>query len=1278
MHGGFIVKIAAKKVCKGMLLWAITLIAILSFSINVWAASTPYEVTKSGGALIRTSYSESASSVRRAATGSIVWVVSSKKNSAGNTWYKLSDGYWIYSKNVKKHSCSWSWVSGNDPTCTASGVQNYKCNKCGQTKKSTSAAYGHNYSGNVCTRCGGWNTSSLKSKSTVNNVKYCVVSQSAKVRSGPYEKCSAVNTLYKGTDIVVTQKVVNAMGNTWYKYSGGYIFEDHVKNHSSCSWNSGTITKNATCTSTGTKVQNCTICGKSKTTTISKISHKYSGNVCTGCGCWDTSSLKSKRTIDNVKYCVVSQSAKVRSGPYEKCSAVNTLYKGTDIVITEKVVNAQGNTWYKYSGGYIFEDHVKNHSSCSWNSGTITKNATCTSTGTKVQNCIICGKSKTTTISKTGHKYSGNVCTGCGCWDTSSLKSKSTVDNVKYCVVSGSAKIRSGPYEKCGLVKALSKGTEIVVTQKVVNASGNIWYKCSDGYIFEDHVKKHSSCSWDSGKITQKATCISTGTKVQTCTLCGKTKTTTVEKTNHSYKDYVCTTCGVWKTSSLESKTKIDNVEYCVVSKSAKIRSGPYEDCSVVKKIAKGTDIVITQKVVNAKGSTWYKCSDGYIFEDHVKKHTSCSWDSGKVTKKATCTSTGTKVQECKVCEKEKITTIAKIKHHYSDNVCTGCGGWKTSSLKSKKTIDNVKYCVVSRSAKVRSGPYEKCSTVKTVSKGTDIVIIEKVVNAQGNTWYKCSDGYIFSDHVKKHSSCSWNSGTVIKKASCTSTGTKIQKCKICEKSKTVTIPAHNYEDYVCKKCGAWDTSSLKSKKSMDNVKFCVVSKNAKVHTGPYGKTETTKTLPKKTIIKVTEKVVNAGGSTWYKYSGGYIYSDYIREHIFTCGVCQSCNKVQNENDAIAKFERTKGKKTAKIAVKFSDKLFLNNSTEFSNEICRISAAGMAASYGCEDDATGFGAAFLKKCGFDHIECKNSSSEESVAEYGKNDHARYIIGWKAISGTDTILVGVLVNGYTENSYEWISNFNVGEWGLHKGFSRAANEVTQKVNEYIKMQGIDTNNMKIWITGHSRGAAVTGMTAANLNDEYGTENVFAYGFATPNGVPTTMANSVPKRISEKICTDNIFNIVNKSDFVPYVVPESWDFTKYGRTIELGVGDNTKKAYSQLAKDSYNGLSVGQRIEIISDFCAYAEDRIAYNSEKNRWGLTPSDFGEAVGLFMSEDDALLGPLVEVGLTQAGLGKKLYDNKPKITEAHCVETYLALVNAQTPSKHLKTESDCKVCNP
>ena len=219
-------------------------------------------------------------------------------------------------------------------------------------------------------------------------------------------------------------------------------------------------------------------------------------------------------------------------------------------------------------------------------------------------------------------------------------------------------------------------------------------------------------------------------------------------------------------------------------------------------------------------------------------------------------------------------------------------------------------------------------------------------------------------------------------------------------------------------------------------------------------------------------------------------------------------------------------------------------------------------------------------------------------------------------------------------------------------------------------------MKIWITGHSRGAAVTGMTAANLNYKYGVENIFAYGFATPNGAPTSMANTVPNKTSAKVCTDNIFNIVNKSDFVPYVVPESWGFTKYGRTIELGVGDNTKSVYKKLARVSYNGLSVKKREEIISAFCEYAKDRETYNNDKNVWGCTPSDFGEAIGLFMCGEKLSGG--IKVLFSKLTLGTMLADNQPQIIEAHCVEAYLALVDAQTPSKHLKTETDCMVCNP
>lgn len=43
------------------------------------------------------------------------------------------------------------------------------------------------------------------------------------------------------------------------------------------------------------------------------------------------------------------------------------------------------------------------------------------------------------------------------------------------------------------------------------------------------------TCTWDGGSVTQAATCSSEGVKTYTCTSCGKTKTESIAKTDHSY-----------------------------------------------------------------------------------------------------------------------------------------------------------------------------------------------------------------------------------------------------------------------------------------------------------------------------------------------------------------------------------------------------------------------------------------------------------------------------------------------------------------------------------------------------------------------------------------------------------------------------------------------------------------------------------------------------------------------------------------------------------------------
>lgn len=1367
------------KKAMGLILLVVTFIVLFATSV---LAATPYEVTKSGGAYVRKTYYESGAEVRKAAHGSIVWVKASKNNIYGNKWYQLTDGNWIFSKNVKEHSCSWSYTGGYSSTCTATGKENYRCNKCGQTKSKTVAAKGHSFSGNVCTRCGAWNTASLKSKTSLGSVKFYVTTNGSKVHSGPYGACSTTTTLNKGTEIYVTEKLVNASGNTWYRYSGGYIFGDYVIQHSSCLWTTASVTKAATCQSEGTKKQLCPICGKTKTSSIPKLGHSYSSNVCTRCGTWNTSSLKSKTSLNNDKYFVLTNGAKVHSGPYSGCKTVATLSFGDEITVTQKVVNASGNTWFKYSGGYIFTDYVTVHNTCLWGGATITKQATCQSAGSKIQRCAICNQKKTMTIPKLKHSYEKNVCKKCGTWNTASLKSKTTVNNVKYYVLTDGAKVHSGPYNGCQTVKTLKKGTDVIVTQKVVNASNNTWYKCADGYVFGDYVKKHASCSWNSGKVTKAATCKETGVKTYTCTICKKAKTATIAKTGHKYKNNVCKTCSAWKASSLKSTKTIKNVTYYVVSNGAKVRPGPYEGCRVTKTLPRGTEIKVTQQVVNAEGNKWYRYSGGYVYAKHLKEHNTCSWNGGKVIKVASCKATGSKVQTCTVCGKTRTVTIAKTGHQYKNNVCKTCGTWKTSSLKSKSTVNNLKYYAVKDNVKIRSGPYEGCKSVKTLFMGYNIVVTQKVVNASGSTWYKCSDGYIYSKNVKTYpqskasvtlsadkmtiyvgesrqlsavikgpsSKITWKSSntsvatvnssgkiTVKKAGTCTITATangKKDSCKVTvkqlgvPKNVVLTTVSTGRQFRVTHKAVSGATGYVVSYKTFGEQKTKTYTGTTTTVTVPSGdeylfhctvrayKTINGKKIYSKVSPTYTVHVHNAKANLTKKTYTKYSKADYTyhstkvttaftckgcskkitvktevkkEKHAFTAAVCQRCGEKKGSGYVIGKIypevgdgpsyssseKNKKGQNPIYMAAKYTDNFFLKDSTKFDEDLCKLSAIGASASYNKT-----FAKDFLKECGFKST--KNITRTSSAGK-NKNDHARITIGYKQITGTDKVLVGVLVNGYNTGAYEWISNFNVGEKKNtpHKGFKDAADEMTEEIFNYIEEKGFNKDNVKVWLTGHSRGSAVMGMTAVEMTAKYGVKDVFAYGFATPNGIPTS--------ILSKKNDENIHNIVNPGDFVPYVVPSDWKFDKYGETRYLSMNATSNAAYKAMTGDKYSGLTATGRKMLIDAFSDYSPGREAYYKVKK--GASPSDFGRALGLFLSEGDKgeavelVAKCLVSVGLNidmfdgdaimvegldvnQKAvwvLAQMLYDGMitTQIKEVHTMETYVALLYAYYP---------------
>ena len=119
--------------------------------------------------------------------------------------------------------------------------------------------------------------------------------------------------------------------------------------------------------------------------------------------------------------------------------------------------------------------------------------------------------------------------------------------------------------------------------------------------------------SWDGGKVTKAATCTATGTKTYTCTRCKKTRTETIAATGHkAVKD-----AAVAATCETAGKTEGSHCSVC------------------------GT-VLKAQTTTAALGH---------------------SWDGGKVTKVATCTTTGTKTYTCTRCKKTRTETIAATGH---------------------------------------------------------------------------------------------------------------------------------------------------------------------------------------------------------------------------------------------------------------------------------------------------------------------------------------------------------------------------------------------------------------------------------------------------------------------------------------------------------------------------------------------------------------------------------------------------------------------------------------
>lgn len=192
------------------------------------------------------------------------------------------------------------------------------------------------------------------------------------------------------------------------------------------------------------------------------------------------------------------------------------------------------------------------------------------------------------------------------------------------------------------------------------------------------------------------------------------------------------------------------------------------------------------------------------------------------------------------------------------------------------------------------------------------------------------------------------------------------------------------------------------------------------------------------------------------------------------------------------------------------------------------------------------------------------------------------------NGTTKNIVCVIIRGTNGTLKEWSSNFDLGstatthsEWTTssnHKGFDITANRLNQYLNSYLSTYCYGKTNV-LWITGHSRGAALANVLAAKQIDA--NKTVFAYTFASPN--TTTSSSATANKYK---C---IFNLINTDDFVTYLPMSQWGFSRYGVTKTASIDVSYEGEWQNLTGEfDYNPDSIGMQ-DTVAALAAVSSNR-----------------------------------------------------------------------------------------
>ena len=337
------------------------------YSYNITSMSGLYQGDVKDGAKYWTMPYSTGKSVNKGtiAYQSVVSVTGKTTNADGNVWYKLSNGYWVYSDNLKahKHDCT-----SNGGACKFSG----------------------------CTYSFPLKVSSYSATYVVTN------KDGAGIWSLPYVTGKSVKkrTEAKGAVLKIVGKAENADDHEWYKLSdGNWVWPENITRRYTITYDANgapyclapqyklhgdSITVYgkppkypgyifqywSTKTTDGTLYKSLYgyEAGKDKYSKNADVtlyaiwkkctSHDYTGGICNKC---DYEYPLSVEKMSDTPYAVsVSDGAKIWARPYsDKSTMIRVEKKNEILIVNGKVTNQVGNVWYRLTDGHwVYSENV--------------------------------------------------------------------------------------------------------------------------------------------------------------------------------------------------------------------------------------------------------------------------------------------------------------------------------------------------------------------------------------------------------------------------------------------------------------------------------------------------------------------------------------------------------------------------------------------------------------------------------------------------------------------------------------------------------------------------------------------------------------------------------------------------------------------------------------------------------------------------------------------------------------------------------------------------------